>query len=660
MKITLTFGRLKTIQRCLIGFAILLILGAYGSVTQAAPEYHLVGLAAPSITNGQLVEVGQVVGIINATVKISSSEIFLDIGTGAIQGTIHWALEFDSSRCGKIIEDITYALTGTFDKTTKQFSATSTESRHYTIISPGDSTDFCKDVSFPSSDFVGVLEDDDKTISVYGCNGVGVACSFGDVGPGALRGRVSSDVPINLCSAGNAAQAVSEHRISTNDQPPPKCFEPPSITSVTAPAEWVLEKGTIVKVSFRNPGKRKILSVSLVGGVSGKGISQDVNVGGKEIGSFTIKEACGDLNHFVFGVIISNQDGDSNEASLNVNCILPKSDPPSVGAQPTLTKQQKDAFLKTAAAAEELAYGVAVLAVIGACPGLKEKAKSTCQDSLVALALRLFDYASEKRKLAADPPDPNYTEIAQPVTPPFTPITTQDPTLQKFVDAFNALLLNQAQTIGLDEALLHAMERAQGAYQAHDAFWQFQQLNAAAQFASQLATLLKAQTTLPSTIQKEWKNAGVPNISLTKDDVARLQNSINTQGFPKEILDALAKLNVNQATIDQLKQQLLAQPPQALAGTFPAKLNDPKLNSATQAVASGFTQMASKSCKVNVSADLSFVRFDEDVARYFAFLPDGKKDGHFQLTLTRPNSSNLIYLKLETANTNNRPAFSQG
>jgi hypothetical protein len=94
-----------------------------------------------------------------------------------------------------------------------------------------------------------------------------------------------------------------------------------------------------------------------------------------------------------------------------------------------------------------------------------------------------------------------------------------------------------------------------------------------------------------------------------------------------------------------------------LAGTFPAKLNDPKLNAAIQAVASGLTQIASKGCKVNIAAELNFVRFDEDVVRPFAFLPDGDKDGHFQLKLARPNSSNLIYLKLETADKNNRPAL---
>ena len=178
MKTTLQWGWLSArdghsdkhtqgMNQWLIGFAILLLLGAYSAMIQAEPEYHLTGRAtAGLLSNYQLVKVGQIVGSINAKVEISFAEVFLDIGTGSVRGTIRRALKFHSSRCGTIIEDITYALTGTFDSTTKQFSATSIESRPYTIITPGDAPEFCKDSSFPSFNFCGNL-DDDKTMIAF-------------------------------------------------------------------------------------------------------------------------------------------------------------------------------------------------------------------------------------------------------------------------------------------------------------------------------------------------------------------------------------------------------------------------------------------------------------------------------------------------------------
>ncbi len=113
MKITSRLGWLKIIQQCFIGLAILLILGAYGPMIQAEPEYHLVGRATAGIvSNYQLVEVGQIVGSINAKVEISFAEVFLDVGTGSVRGTIRHALKFVAGPCGLTLEDVTFALTG--------------------------------------------------------------------------------------------------------------------------------------------------------------------------------------------------------------------------------------------------------------------------------------------------------------------------------------------------------------------------------------------------------------------------------------------------------------------------------------------------------------------------------------------------------------------
>ncbi len=82
---------------------------------------------------------------------------------------------------------------------------------------------------------------------------------------------------------------------------------------------------------------------------------------------------------------------------------------------------------------------------------------------------------------AADPPDPNFTTIAQPVPFPFVFPNTGWPT--NVSRSFDALLTNQAQLIGFAQASLVATERAQGAQAAANIYWYTRQSEAAAQFS---------------------------------------------------------------------------------------------------------------------------------------------------------------------------------
>ena len=85
-------------------------------------------------------------------------------------------------------------------------------------------------------------------------------------------------------------------------------------------------------------------------------------------------------------------------------------------------------------------------------------------------------YAADKIN---DPPDPNFTVIAQPVIVPIAPPVQGDAnTPQQVADAINALFNNLAQQLALDRASSTAVNRAAGARDAGNAFWVQQQTQA--------------------------------------------------------------------------------------------------------------------------------------------------------------------------------------
>src|SRR5439155_16593338 len=78
--------------------------------------------------------------------------------------------------------------------------------------------------------------------------------------------------------------------------------------------------------------------------------------------------------------------------------------------------------------------------------------------------------ANKLAAAARDPSDPNFTVIAQPVVHSVSqqPISTSEGATQQEADALNVLLTNWEQAIGITEALLTSMDRAEGAFEAGD------------------------------------------------------------------------------------------------------------------------------------------------------------------------------------------------
>lgn len=207
-------------------------------------------------------------------------------------------------------------------------------------------------------------------------------------------------------------------------------------------------------------------------------------------------------------------------------------------------------------------------------------------------------------KQAADPPDPNFMVIAQPIIPSFPPVLVEPGITQAEADAWNALLDNLTQAIGVGDALLKSVERAQGAAQAGNVFWETQQTQLAAGFALQYATLLNAQPTLRINLQDALQAAGFSSIPITETDVSNFQNDVFANSLPPSLTNALTQLGANSVTIEEIEDLILAQDPQNVTGSFPEILTDQPLISALQDAAQALTPV----CATNVSAQVSVSR----------------------------------------------------
>ncbi len=189
--------------------------------------------------------------------------------------------------------------------------------------------------------------------------------------------------------------------------------------------------------------------------------------------------------------------------------------------------------------------------------------------------------------MSKDPPDSAFTTIAVPVTPPFSPVTVTNVGTQAAADAANALLGNLSAVVGLEGALLTSIERAQGAAAAGDAFWQTEQLRAAAGFATQLSGLYERQIALRQNARNGLQAAGFPSFSVMTSQVVAFQADLLLSGLPTFLTDALAatSLSGRSDAAQELQLALLSADPREAAGSFPEILTDPSVIGAIQEIA---------------------------------------------------------------------------
>ena len=267
--------------------------------------------------------------------------------------------------------------------------------------------------------------------------------------------------------------------------------------------------------------------------------------------------------------------------------------PPPPPKQGRFTQEQKEEFANTAA---NLNIGAAAGATVAAACLL---APDPSVSKACAIAAGLTSgiawlLSAIYGRLALDPSDPNFTEIAVPVTPTLSqqPITAGDGVTQQEADALNALFANLEQTIGLGRALQTSIDRAQGARDAGDAFWEGQQLAAAKNFAGQIANLSDQQAGLLANVESALGAAGFQQ-SFTAGSIAQFQSSVDQQGFPSFLTQEFAELGADSGVQEEIRQAFLNRSSADLSsvggGKFPASLTDPTLTDALHQLATSLT-----------------------------------------------------------------------
>jgi hypothetical protein len=210
----------------------------------------------------------------------------------------------------------------------------------------------------------------------------------------------------------------------------------------------------------------------------------------------------------------------------------------------------------------------------GACLAGTAAAFSPCDGFCAGFATVTCIIAISLHIQADDPPDPNFMAIAEPVIPPFQSVTVANAGTQAAADAANALLANLSEVAALESALLTSNERAQGAAEAGDAFWRSEQMQAAAQFATELANRYEAQPMLLAASRSTLEAAGLPSVVVSPADVSALQADIMANGLPTLLTDALAETSLagRADAVDALSTSILSVDPRDAAGSFPEML----------------------------------------------------------------------------------------
>ena len=154
---------------------------------------------------------------------------------------------------------------------------------------------------------------------------------------------------------------------------------------------------------------------------------------------------------------------------------LPPFPPVDPGSQSGLTPEQKARLEKAAEVFQKT--GSITAGLLALCGGLPGPYKATCTSLLTQLTGFQGVIAGLLRLLALDPPDPNFTEIAPVVPATFTPVAQTCSrllpsrcllTAEEASDA-NALLENEALTIGILQAMVTTANRGSTAAESGDA-----------------------------------------------------------------------------------------------------------------------------------------------------------------------------------------------
>ncbi len=188
--------------------------------------------------------------------------------------------------------------------------------------------------------------------------------------------------------------------------------------------------------------------------------------------------------------------------------------------------------------------------------------------SLDVGGITIYIAASAVERAARDPSDTNFTVIAAPnivSIPPLVPGGTLTPAM---ASQLNALLANQAAVFEIGTAAATSADRAQGAHDAGNSFWEGRQVQAAQLYASELGSLFTAQADILNGLHDALVASGF-SLNVAPADVLNFEQQVAANGLPASWVQVLTELGASQDLIDQIRQLLIVQDVNAASGNFP-------------------------------------------------------------------------------------------
>jgi hypothetical protein len=252
---------------------------------------------------------------------------------------------------------------------------------------------------------------------------------------------------------------------------------------------------------------------------------------------------------------------------------------------PKYTPAQKAQFTNLSNQANELAADLAIVTALCAPIALVPGATPVsimCVTGFGVDSGLAWKLSAKYAMLAADPPDPNYMQIAVPVIPP-VPTVKAGPGLPAPVAAAqNELVSDMAELDGIQGALITSINRASGAQLANNAYWYKLQSQAVSTYSDSLSGYLARAAAAANALQRALVAAGA-TYSITVSEAVDFEAYVASNGLPTEVIDALKSLGASQTDIENFTNIAIVQDVNALAvpitgsagllGSFGSSLN---------------------------------------------------------------------------------------
>lgn len=193
---------------------------------------------------------------------------------------------------------------------------------------------------------------------------------------------------------------------------------------------------------------------------------------------------------------------------------------------------------------------------------------------------------------AVDPPDPHFMSIAVP-SPLRVPTIKPGPGLALAgASAINKLSANICYIVGLETALLEAMERAWGAADAHATIWVKKQSLAAASLSTSLAGSYRQLASMLPTTGRILRAEHFAAPVFSEKDLSAILQYLKIHGFPSTVMTQLRAFGLGNVAIASIRNSILQAKPQTSTTSFAAVLDNPLLEKSISIIGQTFSSYA--------------------------------------------------------------------